>query len=231
MREQSNGQQKTFAAAAPYSYTNCLFSRRTTARYRVNSTRRAGAFRSIIMSFSVVDTSPLDPLAQPLLSALQREYTTRYASFHKDNGESAAQEIARYPAEAFAPPEGAFILLLRDGAAIGGGAFKRYDARTAELKRVWTRDDVRRQGLARRVVQELEQRALAQGYTRVYLTTGFRQPEAWALYANSGYASLFDTSLPPEVHVHLRYGKDLLDPGRIDTLEDLRAKQTDLAIR
>jgi len=43
----------------------------------VNSTRRAGAFRSIIMSFSVVDTSPLDPLAQPLLSALQREYTIR----------------------------------------------------------------------------------------------------------------------------------------------------------
>ncbi|CAG9199853.1 GCN5-related N-acetyltransferase [Paraburkholderia caribensis] len=183
------------------------------------------------MSTIVVDTTPRDPRAKPLLDALQWEYATRYEDFRKDGGAAAAQEMSRYPAELFAPPEGAFILLIRDGETIGGGGFKRYDARTAELKRIWTRDDLRRQGLARRVVQELELRALEQGYTRVYLTTGFKQPEAWALYEKTGYAKLFDSALPPEVHVHLRFGKDLLEPHRTGTLEDLRAKDTDLATR
>ncbi|HWT35013.1 MAG TPA: GNAT family N-acetyltransferase [Paraburkholderia sp.] len=183
------------------------------------------------MSTIVVDTTPLDPRAKPLLDALLYEYATRYEDYRKDGGAAAAREMARYPATLFTPPEGAFILLIRDGETIGGGAFKRYDARTAELKRIWTRDDVRRQGLARRVVQELELRALEQGYTRIYLTTGFKQPEAWALYGQTGYATLFDTALPPEVHVHLRFGKDLLDPHRTDTLDDLRARDTDLTTR
>ncbi|SMG59858.1 GNAT family N-acetyltransferase [Paraburkholderia susongensis] len=183
------------------------------------------------MSTLVVDTTPLDPRAQPLLDALLHEYATRYEDYRKDGGAAAAQEMARYPAELFAPPQGAFILLIRDGETVGGGAFKRYDARTAELKRIWTRDDLRRQGLAKQIVQELELRALGQGYTRIYLTTGFKQPEAWALYERTGYATLFDTALPPEVHVHLRFGKDLLDPHRTGTLEDLRAKDADLAIR
>ncbi|MBV6539828.1 GNAT family N-acetyltransferase, partial [Ursidibacter maritimus] len=60
-----------------------------------------------------------------------------------------------------------------------------------------------RQGLARRVVEELEAEAVRQGYTRVYLTTGPRQPEAKALYLATGYSPLFDTSLPAEeVGIH-----------------------------
>ncbi|MCC8396135.1 GNAT family N-acetyltransferase [Paraburkholderia sp. MMS20-SJTR3] len=183
------------------------------------------------MSTIVVDTTPHDPRAKPLLDALLFEYASRYEEYRKDGGAAAAQEMARYPAELFAPPHGAFVLLIRDGETVGGGAFKRYDARTAELKRIWTRDDLRRQGLARQVVEALEERALSQGYTRIYLTTGFKQPEAWALYERTGYASLFDPALPPEVHVQLRYGKDLLAPQRIDTLDDLRAQDATLAAR
>ena len=41
-----------------------------------------------------------------------------------------------------APPQGAFIVLLRAGAPIAMGAFKRYDGQTAELKRIWTRGDL-----------------------------------------------------------------------------------------
>ncbi|MFM0736291.1 GNAT family N-acetyltransferase [Paraburkholderia xenovorans] len=180
------------------------------------------------MSDSILDTTTLDPRAKPLIDALQNEYATRYEPYRKDGGAAAAQEMKRYPPEAFAPPHGAFVLLLRDGAAIAGGAFKRYDERTAELKRIWTRDDVRRQGLARKIVQALELRALNQGYTRVYLTTGFRQPEAWGLYSDCGYTSLFDSAVEPEVLVQLRYGKDLLEPGRTDTLDDLYSKEPTL---
>ncbi|POR47520.1 acetyltransferase (GNAT) family protein [Paraburkholderia eburnea] len=177
------------------------------------------------MSYRIFDTSPLDPVAQPLIDALKQEYATRYRDFRADSDASAAAELARYPAELFAPPEGAFIVVERDGETVGGGAFKRYDAQTAELKRIWTREDQRRQGLARRVVEELESRARLLGYRRVYLTTGFKQPEAWGLYIDSGYTALFDRAIAPEVHVHLPFAKDLVTPHAIDTLHDLRPRE------
>jgi GNAT superfamily N-acetyltransferase len=176
---------------------------------------------SSAMTYDIIDTTLLDPIARPLLDALQVEYATRYREFRPDSAASANAELLRYPAELFAPPEGAFIVILRDGETVGGGAFKRYDATTAELKRIWTHASQRRQGLARLVVQELEARALKQGYRRVYLTTGFRQPEAAGLYINAGYEPLFDQSIAPEVHFRLPFGKDLLEPGRTESLSDL----------
>ncbi|MGU7768744.1 GNAT family N-acetyltransferase [Burkholderia sp. MR1-5-21] len=177
------------------------------------------------MTDRIIDTTPLDVRAQPLIDALIDEYATRYDAYRPDSRASARDELARYPAERFAPPEGAFVLLLRDGETIGGGAFKRYDAQTAELKRIWTRADLRRQGLARRVVEALEARAARQGFRRVYLTTGFRQPEAWALYDDTGYTRLFDPSIDPELYVHLPFGKDLVEPSRTATLADLWAPE------
>jgi len=152
-------------------------------------------------------TTPLDPLAQPLIQALTHEYETRYGDYWGAGDE--VKEMNRYPAELFAPPDGAFLLLLRDGAAIAGAAFKRYDEHTAEMKRVWTHVDLRRQGLARRVLVELEAQAVRQGYSRIYLTTGFRQPEAATLYLRSGYTALFDTAIDPELHGKLPFEKDL----------------------
>ncbi|MFB9981327.1 GNAT family N-acetyltransferase [Mesorhizobium kowhaii] len=151
-------------------------------------------------------TTPLDPRSQPLVEALTYEYETRYGTYW---GEPASTEMTRYPAELFAPPNGAFLLLLRDGVAIAGGAFKRCDERTAELKRVWTHVDLRRQGLARTVLSELEAQASRQGYTRLYLTTGFRQPEAAGLYLNTGYTALFDPAVDPEVYKTLPFEKDI----------------------
>ena len=158
------------------------------------------------MSDSFIYTTPLDVRSQPLVEALTWEYATRYGSYF---GEPPGAEMSRYPAELFAPPHGNFVLLVRDGRTIAGGAFKRYDERTAELKRIWTHADFRRQGLARKIVDELEAQALRQGYARIYLTTGFRQPEASALYLRTGYTPLFDTTVDPEIHKKLAFEKDL----------------------
>ena len=156
-------------------------------------------------------TTPLDPLAKPLIDDLIHEYDSRYGDFFDREG--AVVELNRYPPEAFAPPVGNFLLLLREGEPIGGGAFKRYDEHTAELKRMWTRRDHRRQGLASRVLAELEAQAIRQGYARLYLTTGFRQPEAAGLYLRNGYTPLYDTSLPHDAYRHLPFTK-LIDPTR-----------------
>ena len=158
------------------------------------------------MTDSFIYTSIEDPLARPLVVQLTAEYDRRYGDFF---GEPAEKEMNRYPPSLFAAPDGAFVLLLRDGVPIAGGAFKRYDAETAELKRIWTDENHRRQGLARRIVAELEAQAIRQGYKRVYLTTGFRQPEARDLYLATGYSALFDVSADPAEYGALPFEKFL----------------------
>ncbi|MGD8193600.1 GNAT family N-acetyltransferase [Herbiconiux sp. P18] len=160
-----------------------------------------------------VYVAPDDPRAEPLLTELEREYDTRYG---RAFGEPASAELARYPAEDFAPPRGAFVLLLRDGVAIAGGAFKPFDAGTpgaaaVEFKRIWASSAHRRQGLARRVVAELEAEARRRGVATAYLTTGPRQPEAQRLYFATGYTPLFDVTLAPEQVVIHGFAKSLTD--------------------
>ncbi|MFJ4922768.1 GNAT family N-acetyltransferase [Streptomyces sp. NPDC088725] len=143
-----------------------------------------------------------DPLARPMLRELGDEYSARY-------GKDAHGELARYPAEEFDPPHGVLLLLLEDGEPVAGGAFRRYDDVTAELKRIWTHSAHRRRGLARRVVAELERVASVRDYRRIYLTTGPRQPEARGLYLATGYTPLFDTAADPETIGPLPFEKHL----------------------
>ncbi|MEE1754672.1 GNAT family N-acetyltransferase [Streptomyces sp. SP18CS02] len=154
---------------------------------------------------TVVRATVDEPLVQPMLRELTYEYSSRY-------GPQAHQEMVRYPAAEFAPPHGALLLLLEDGVAVAGGAFRRHDTpATAELKRIWTHSAHRRRGLARRVVAELEREVAAYGYQRIYLTTGPRQPEARGLYLVTGYTPLFDTAADPESIGPLAFEKHLTE--------------------
>lgn len=149
-----------------------------------------------------------DPRVRPLLDELAHEYSSRYGNLFGD----PSAEMNRYPAEEFAAPDGALLILRENGTSVAGGAFRRWDATTAELKRIWTHSRHRRRGLARIVLTELEREAGRRGYTRLHLTTGPRQPEARSLYLATGYTPLFDLTADPEQLPHLAFGKDLTDP-------------------
>lgn len=155
------------------------------------------------------DVSPLAPELAPIISGLFGEYAARYGDYFSKDAE---EELTEW----YLPPQGLFIVLERDGEIIATGAYKPFDARTAELKRIWTRSDLRRQGLAYKVVGELERRARQAGYSQVYLTTGFRQPEAVRLYLSQGYQPQFDLSRDPEEYSlpphdgRLRFTKPLI---------------------
>ncbi|MFF0943832.1 GNAT family N-acetyltransferase [Kocuria sp. CPCC 205300] len=127
---------------------------------------------------------PEDPRTRPLLEGLHHEYLERYGP------RIGAEEMEQHPVDDFAPPTGGLVLLLEGGLTVAGGAFRRHDDATAEFKRIWTAPAHRRRGLSRRVLAELERLAAAAGYRRVRLTTGNRQPEAFALYRSSGYVLL-----------------------------------------
>lgn len=146
-----------------------------------------------------------DPLAAPLLAELALEYSTRYGGALDEHHDL----LVNYPAVHFAAPDGGLLIGLQGGAAVTGGAFQRYDADTAELKRIWTSSAHRRQGLAGRTLAALELEIHSRGYRRVYLTTGPRQPEAKALYLSAGYRALYDQNLSAdEVGIH-PFEKDL----------------------
>ena len=163
------------------------------------------------MTALFVFTSPTDPRAARLRAALIDEYNSRYGNFYDEEGAKA--ELDRYPPQDFLPPIGNFLLLIDGQTTIGGGAFKFYDDKTAELKRIWVDDGYRRQGLAAKILQKLEKQAAIQGYERLYLTTGFRQPEAVNLYLKNGYRNLFDLNGDWEAYRHLPFEKDISHSG------------------
>lgn len=132
-----------------------------------------------------------DPLAQPLLAELAVEYAQRY-------GGTPDVHLAwlPVPADELAPPDGGLLIGVVDDMPVTGGAFRRYDADTAELKRIWTDSAHRRRGYARALLAALEAEAAARGYRRLYLITGNRQPEAAALYDATGYTRIAPDPLP-----------------------------------
>jgi len=122
-----------------------------------------------------------DAEAKPLLAGLTREYASRY-------GENV--EMTRASQDEFDPPSGLFVVLIDGRATVAGGGFRRHDATTCEVKRMWTHPGYRRRGLASLVLGALEDAASEVGYARLILETGSRQPEAEALYAERGYSRI-----------------------------------------
>jgi len=159
------------------------------------------------LSPRIVVTTSDDPRARPLVDELSREYDERYGL---NDGIPSSVELSRYPPELFTPSHGGiFLLVLLGDRVVAGGAYKRADAVTVEIKRIWTASTHRRQGLARLVMAELEREATARGYAHSTLTTGARQPEAVALYLSLGYAPLFDLHGDLEEISYLHFAKPL----------------------
>lgn len=67
------------------------------------------------------------------------------------------------------------------------GAIKFFSSTTAEVKRMFVHPDHRKQGIAAKVLNELENWATELGFSSCVLETGKKQPEAIALYQKMGY--------------------------------------------
>ena len=82
------------------------------------------------------------------------------------------------------------VVAYENDAAVGCGAFKPYENATAEIKRMFVREDVRGRGIAGEILAELEAWAKELDYTECILETGVKQPEAIRLYQKSGYEKM-----------------------------------------
>jgi putative acetyltransferase len=70
---------------------------------------------------------------------------------------------------------------------VGCGAIKSYADQTTEVKRMYVLPEYRGQGIAAKILAELEKWAHELGYAACILETGKKQPEAIRLYQKSGY--------------------------------------------
>ena len=81
-------------------------------------------------------------------------------------------------------------LVMEGGQAAACGAFKLYEPGTAEIKRVFVRPAYRGRGYGRALMDALERRAAAHGYTRLILETGDLLESAIGLYARLGFTRI-----------------------------------------
>ena len=70
---------------------------------------------------------------------------------------------------------------------IGIGAYKEYDLKTIEIKRMFTLPEYRGRGVAKAILSELENWAKEEKYSVAILETGYKQKDAITLYEKLDY--------------------------------------------
>jgi len=82
------------------------------------------------------------------------------------------------------------VVACENGQAVGCGAIKEYEKGVAEVKRMFVKPEWRGQGIAKRILSELEIWANELNFSECILETGKNQPEAIGLYQKSGYQKI-----------------------------------------
>lgn len=79
------------------------------------------------------------------------------------------------------------IVVYEDGKAIGGGAIRRYDEESVELKRVFIHTEYQGRGIGSKLVSLLIEWAMELGYKKMILETGELLVESCAVYKKLGF--------------------------------------------
>ena len=117
------------------------------------------------------------PVARPLTDALEAELLPRYPAFGGGEPEPAV----------FVRPDGVFLVARLNGDAVACGGVCRFDAETAEVRRMYVAPRARGRGIGRELLRRLLDAAHGLGYARVRLETGNEQAEALGLYRSAGF--------------------------------------------
>ncbi|HTJ51995.1 MAG TPA: GNAT family N-acetyltransferase [Cyclobacteriaceae bacterium] len=79
------------------------------------------------------------------------------------------------------------IVAYHQNQPVACGCFRPAAENCIEIKRMFTKPEMRNQGFAKKILNALEAWALEENVERIILETGVKQPEAVAAYTKSGY--------------------------------------------
>ena len=164
------------------------------------------------MAHGAADSTDLARATTPMLSSMLTFTSTRtddptaadlLAKYFADRSESFPDAHRGYTVkmprpEDFVPPAGDFVVVTLDGEPCGCGGVRRIDDAIEsgeplarfEVKHIWLAPWTRGQGAGRRLLDELERRAIELGARRLVLDTHESLEAAGHLYRTSGYTSV-----------------------------------------
>jgi DNA-binding MarR family transcriptional regulator/ribosomal protein S18 acetylase RimI-like enzyme len=162
-----------------------------------------------LLTTAMVEVGPIDP-AHPQAQHCVREY---FAELNRrfDGGFDPARSIPAREDE-LRPPAGLFLLASLGGEPIGCGALKFHDNEPTEIKRMWVAESARDLGVGRRLLNELEDRAVRHGARTVRLETNGTLAEAISLYRSAGYIEV--APFNDEPYAHHWFEKELPSPSK-----------------
>jgi GNAT superfamily N-acetyltransferase len=126
---------------------------------------------------------PEDAPASELLAEMTLELNAMYWT-------SSRLDLPAVHADELRPPDGVYLVGWEGERAVAGGAVRRMDESTGEIKRMFVRPAARSRGVAGALLGALETTALSLGYRRLRLDTGPEQVHAISLYARAGYVRI-----------------------------------------
>jgi len=151
--------------------------------------RLVAAMREVerLLIAASVEIRPIDPEhadARYCLAEYMAELNRRSTrGFDPARGATALPHEVR-------PPAGAFFVAYLHGEAIGCGAVKHHADAPAEIKRMWLAPQARGLGLGRRLLETLEECALAGGARLAHIETSAVLTEALSLYRSAGWVEV-----------------------------------------
>ncbi len=158
--------------------------------------------RLLIASMVRVDVcDPRHPDARTCLRAYFEELARRF-----DDGYDPSRGVSASDEE-MTPPAGLFLLARLHDEPVACGALKFHPGEPAEIKRMWVAPAARGLGLGRRLLCELQARALANQVRTVRLETNRNLTEAISMYRSAGYREV--DRFNDEPYAHHWFEKDL----------------------
>ena len=132
---------------------------------------------------TIEKTDPFSETAGILIKELSAEISARYN--FADDGSGAFQP------EDVTGEKALFLVAHFNNQPAGCGALRPlFKNEIAEIKRMFVKPDFRGKGIAKYLLQELENKGKEMGYDKIWLETGDRQPEAIDLYKKAGYSRI-----------------------------------------
>lgn len=104
------------------------------------------------------------------------------------------------------------IVCYIDDKPAGCGAFKEYDKKKAEIKRMFVVPEFRGRGIAFNILKELELWASELNYSQFILETGKNQPEAIGLYHKVGFSIIKNYGQYENIENSICMAKSILSP-------------------
>lgn len=111
-----------------------------------------------------------------------------YFDYRSSTFPNAAGYVTTFPSPAdFTPPQGLFLVVVRDEAPVGCGGIRSLGHARFEVKHLWLQPQTQGLGLGRALLAELERRAIGLGATELVLDTNSSLAAAGGLYRSSGF--------------------------------------------